>query len=303
MRDYIVNHLNEFEFPEEAKVVLLKAFDDMRNNEKMAALLDKAFSEYENNTIDWDKTAAMVDTTAEEMNLHKDTAMLVYLICMTKHTKKLYEEKNLSHSLFVDTFKDFNYKLKQCYESQKVWGVACYRAWFTSFYIPERFAFGRLQFEIRPFRGKEPYTKYGVTLNPEDPVINIHIPASGPLTHESVDDAFKKAYEFFKDKFEGEYLPIMCHSWLLFPEHFNMLSEKSNIYRFAKRFDPLFTDYFDNYDVPFFALYKECYNGDINSYSPDNSLKRGYIELVKQNKPCGTTCGIVLYRPDSDKYQ
>lgn len=299
MRDYFIGFMDEFGYPDEAKAVLLKTYDAMRGNKAMANVLDTAFFEYTENTIDWDKTAETVSNVAKEMDLNDDTVIMVYLLCMTKHTRILYQEKNLPYSLFKDTFKDFNYKLRECHDRTGAWGVCCYRAWFTWFFTLERFALGRLQYEIKPFRGREPYTKHGVTLIPEEtPCLNFHIPSSGPLTPESVEDSFARAYEFYKDMHISGYIPIMTQSWLLFPEHLNMLSEKSNIVQFIKRFDLLFTDNFDGYGVPFTTIYNRTFNGDIDSYSPDNSLKRGYIELVKQNKPCGTTCGVTLYKPE-----
>ena len=297
MKEYLEAFITEFEYPQEAITVLLNSYDSLCSNKEIYTFINNSFIEYENNTIDWDKALEKLTSLTENTNVHKYTAHLIFFICMTKHTKVLYEKKGLPYSIFKDSFNDLKYKLIESEKRYGVWGTSCYTAWYTWFFTLERFALGRLQFEIKPFRGEKPYTAHGVTLNPEDPCLNIHIPSCGPLTPELVEDSFNRAHEFFRDKFPTEYTPIMCHSWLLFPEHLNMLSEKSNIVQLIKRFDHLFAGNYENYDIPFTILYNSPFNGDINSYSPDNSLKRGYIELVKQNKPCGYGCGVTLYKP------
>ena len=298
MKEYLEKFLNEFEYPNEAKIVLLKAYDLMNDNKDISDFITDSFSEYQNNTLDWDKALEKLTNLIENTSVHMYTAHLIFFICMTKHARVLYDKRGLPYSIFKDTFNDLKYKLIETHNRYGIWGTSCYTAWYTWFFTLERFALGRLQYEIKPFRGEEPYTKHSITLIPEEtPCLNIHIPSSGPLTPESVEDSFKRAHEFFRDKFPTEYTPIVCHSWLLFPEHLNMLSEKSNIVQFIKRFDHLFEGTYDNYGIPFMVLYNRTYNGDINSYSPDNSFKRGYIELVKQNKPCGYGCGVTLYKP------
>ena len=297
MRDYLISFLDEFEYPNDSKPFIINAYDSMMKNKDISQLISTSYEEYVNNTLDWDKAIEKVTELTENTDVHNFTAHLVFFLCMTKHARVLYEQHGFDYSLFKDTFTDFNYKLIECHNRNDVWGTCCYTAWYTGFFTLERFALGRLQYEITAFRGEEPYTAHGVTLNPQDPCLIIHIPSSGPLTPESVEESFALAHNFYKGTFPSEYTPIMCSSWLMFPEHRNMLDENSNIIKFMNRFDMLYTEYYDNYDTPFTILYDRPYNGDVNSYSPDNSFKKGYIELVKQNKPCGYSCGITLYKP------
>ena len=298
MRVYLEKFLNEFEYPDEAQTVILSGYDYLKSQKDLADFFDSSFKAYENGYFNWDEELKILEELTKERDVHTYTLNLIFFICMTKHARVLYEEKELPYSLFKDTFMDLRYKLVETKNRYGVWGTSCYLAWYIWFYTLERFALGRLQFEIKPFRGTRPYTAHGVTINPEEDCLNIHIPSSGPLTPSSVEDSFKRAYEFYKGRFKGDYIPIMCMSWLLFTEHYNMLDKNSNIIQFMKRFDMLFTEHFSSYGIPFMVLYNRTFNGDINSYEPDNSLKRGYIELVKQERPCGTTCGVTLYKPE-----
>jgi hypothetical protein len=68
-------------------------------------------------------------------------------------------------------------------------------------------------------------------------VINIHIPRTGtPMDVQSCDESFARAKAFFAEE-TGEVCAFVCSSWLLYPEHEQMLSHESNVYKFMKRFD------------------------------------------------------------------
>jgi len=72
-------------------------------------------------------------------------------------------------------------------------------------------------------------------LAPGDPVINIHIPESGPLKPQACRDSLFRARDFF-----AEYLPdyhwkaFFCDSWLLDPQLGSILEPDSNILAFQK---------------------------------------------------------------------
>ncbi len=84
---------------------------------------------------------------------------------------------------------------------------------------------------------KEPVTllksEWEVVLHNGDPVINIHIPESGPLKPQACRDSLFRARDFF-----AEYLPdypwkaFFCDSWLLDPQLSSILKENSNILAF-----------------------------------------------------------------------
>lgn len=73
-----------------------------------------------------------------------------------------------------------------------------------------------------------------------DPVISLHIPASGRLTPEAVDDSLRNIREFLKTYFpDYEYKAFACISWLINPALVAMVGENSNIAKFCRRFTPL----------------------------------------------------------------
>jgi hypothetical protein len=111
------------------------------------------------------------------------------------------------------------------------------------------FCLGRFQYEIKEFRLKE-YSKDGNVVKEGDKVLSIHIPSSGvSLTKEERYKSYAMAKEFFKDQFGGKPIPVVCWSWLMNPEHDNILPSGSNIVDFMHDFDIIDTEEYPDYNV------------------------------------------------------
>jgi hypothetical protein len=66
--------------------------------------------------------------------------------------------------------------------------------------------------------------------------ISTHIPEDGPLTPESVDDAFRRSVAFFAEHFpDYPTTSLHCSSWLLDPQLAEVLAPDSNMVRFQRR--------------------------------------------------------------------
>ncbi|MGO4298800.1 hypothetical protein [Leifsonia sp. RAF41] len=87
--------------------------------------------------------------------------------------------------------------------------------WLLAVFTGRVVTLGRLQFEVAPSRVGR----------------NMHIPETGPLTPESVDDALARAAEWFHDG-----APLVCESWV-FDDRLRDLPATSNLRRFIERFD------------------------------------------------------------------
>lgn len=76
---------------------------------------------------------------------------------------------------------------------------------------------------------------WNFVLNPFDHVVNLHIPAIGPLKSEQCDESVKRMLEFF-EKYSPEFKPkaFVCDSWLLDPELHHLLPQNSNLLAFQK---------------------------------------------------------------------
>lgn len=87
-----------------------------------------------------------------------------------------------------------------------------------------------------------------------DNVVGIHIPRSGKLNPELVDETIAEAKEFLKKYYpEYDYKCFHCASWLCNPQIVSLLGEEKNISKFCKRFNP-FTVKSDGLSVFYFVF-------------------------------------------------
>lgn len=94
--------------------------------------------------------------------------------------------------------------------------------WLTTAWSGAFFWLGRLQANLMP---------YG-----DGHVLSIHIPQTGPLVPEQVDDSFTRAQEFFATHFaDAPADALHCDSWLLDPRLAQVLDPESNMVGFQRR--------------------------------------------------------------------
>lgn len=106
--------------------------------------------------------------------------------------------------------------------------------WLSHHLGMKLFKLGRLQFCM----GRAETDIPSANLLKGDRVMEIHIPACGPLKYEECMDSIEKAKAFFAEYFpEFEYKCFTCHSWLLDRSLEELLGSKSNIIRFQSMFD------------------------------------------------------------------
>ena len=165
--------------------------------------------------------------------------------------------------------------------------------WFWGFFRLERFALGRLQFEIVRFGGD--YETDGVSLTPDSLVINVHIPRTGTrLDRESVLESYRLAAEFYR-AILGDKIVFVCSSWLLFPKNRELLSPTSNLLAFMNDFDIYTSGEYLNYGEVW-RLFDKAYDGDVTHLPADTSLRRAYIDLISRGEKTGWGKGVFVYR-------
>ena len=79
--------------------------------------------------------------------------------------------------------------------------------------------------------------QWSCILAPGDPVLAIHIPASGPMDHAACGHSFSQAIDFFGLYFKNRpFRAFTCDSWLLDSQLGDLLPADSNIVRFQREF-------------------------------------------------------------------
>jgi hypothetical protein len=200
-----------------------------------------------------------------------------------------YRSAGLSDALFRNALADLSYKLEEC---RLVHGIngSFVAKWFAGFFKLERFAFGRLQFEL--YHLKKPCTCRGIPLPVGAKVIAVHIPRTGTrLDHALVKQAYEMARDFYKNEFDGGPVVFTCSSWLLYPWNLEILSPTSNLRAFIKDYEIVRSGDYEDYSS-LWRLFDCNYTGNVDDLPQDSSLRRAYAARVGRGEPVGYGVGV-----------
>ena len=291
MKKYLNDFMVEFEYLDEDREFLIDAYGKIEANEEARAEWDRILKVY-NDDINCDYYKGILvpaQNAGKLVGVHPYTSGLLIFMCMTKRLKELYIERNISLDFYKKSVLDLKYKLDECKVVRGVIG-SFVAWWFPGFFNLTRFGIGRLQFEISGF-GHD-YEKNGHKLSKDSQVIGIHIPRDGtPFDEESCIEAYKAAKEFFT-QIEGEEKPFVCHSWLLYPKHEEILNHNSNTYKFFSRFDVFESG--ENEGDDLWRLF------DTEDRNPDRlptntSFRKRYVDHLKNGGLVGWGYGVFFF--------
>ena len=292
MRAYLLEICKELEFPQEAADEMCAAWQKIDGCVEAAENFNHYIAEYEKDChLDWKELLAQTDRAAEAAGVHKYTAELLIFLCLTKQLKVYYEAAEIDEKIWHDSCMDLHWKLMECKKVYGIWG-SFVAFWYPGFFILDRFALGRLQFELIDFPAG--YEEAG-RKRPEGmtKAINVHIPSCGKLTREDCEASYNKAAEFFGDAFAGEQVAFRCGSWLLFEQHPTFLGEKSGIVQFMRRYD-VFKKGESNSDL--WRIFNKEYDGTPDMLPENTQLQRVYKNWLKAGNSAGYGEGIFLYQ-------
>lgn len=292
MRDYLKQFMLDFEYPTEAAECLLAAYDSIQ--EKAKDEFDSLIATYEaDSNCDYEALRKKVDALSIPCGVHTYTAQLLMFMCFSRKAKELYLAKGVSEQIWHDSMLDLKWKLFECKEVYDIWG-SFVAYWFPRFFIPDRFALGRLQFEIISYDW-DPYEGKGVSLQKGDKVINVHIPRTGTgIRREVLDDSYARAAEFFKDEFDGKPVVFVCSTWLIYPGNKEFIPEKSNLRAFMENYDIVKVRDDQKHDW-LWRLF-DTMEQNPNRLPADSSLRRSYIERLQSGGLIGTAAGVYVYQ-------
>ena len=226
----------EIGFPEEACVFLAEAYEKLLRDPAAKAILEESAAEYtEGKDFSFYKRTERLAELSPVTGVHPYVSDMLYYLHLAPILREKYREKGLSEEMFLGAMRDLRCKLYECREVFGIWG-SFVAVWFSRFYHFSLFTLGHLEFCLTdaPFD----YEKDGLRIEKGQPCIDVHIPSSGKLVREELEDAYRQAAAFFAPRLNGP--PVFCcHSWLLFPWHLEVLPENSGIRRFAEDYDAL----------------------------------------------------------------
>lgn len=275
--------LDKIDFTEEMKAEYAK-YKEMLGD-KLEPLVDL----YMNNGVE---IAEIIEELKKMQTpqLHEYTLNVMFLLECTGILYDRYKAEGISEEIFYDTMKDIKYKVVESYDVYGIFGNFVI-GWMDGFFKMTRFAFGRMQFDMctHPCEAVE---VAGYTVNEGDFIIKGHVPSSGSLLHEECMKSYKAAYDFARDRFEGDVLPVEFWSWMLFPHYKDFFGESSNTGRFI-------ADYkvFGYYETDQFHDAWRFFGKDAGSDNlpTKTSLQRKFVEYMGPGKTYGYGKGIFMF--------
>ncbi|MBR3836413.1 MAG: DUF5596 domain-containing protein [Clostridia bacterium] len=296
MKNY--NHalmvMEKQDYPAEAREVIIRTQDKILADEKANRIYEAMYRAYWLKKKNFDHFEDKVKALAEMIGESEYTVKLVLLLNCTKPLLALYKKEGISEDIYWNTIIDLKVKMIECMENYGVYGTFV-AGWFKQFYTLERFGIGRFQYELADFC-EDYYDEHGIELHDSQFVLGLHIPSHlGTLDYDVRIDSYKKAFEFFKDRFNGGPMVVCCGSWLLYPDNLNILPEKSKARDFLLDFEPLdITRTYDFGDA--WRIFGQQNAHKKPAELPRNtSMQRAFAEWFEQGKKCGHAYCILIF--------
>ena len=149
---------------------------------------------------------------------------------------------------------------------------------------------GRLQFELRQWQTGEPRPPAATG----EWLLDVHIPATGPLEPAEVTASFAQAEQFFAHHFpahQADY--FVCGSWLLDPYLADHLAPTSNLVGFQRLFTPYGDPRDDKLDAMYF-VFGQRHISNLGGLARTTSLQRLVLERIESG---GSWQFVRGYRP------
>lgn len=287
IREYAKSLMEKLEFPPKAQAELLVSLDVLLSTSDFLGVVNG----YENEGFEFSEALEETKNIAERNNVHCYTANMLLIICMSKALKEKYKKQGIDDTIFYDTMCDFRYKLEECYLLYGIYGTFVPQ-WYGRFFEMRIFSLGRLQFEIK--KTWFDCMVDGINISKGTNALSVHIPRTNTsLKHSFVLDSYNKATRFFDAMFDDKII-FVCDSWLLYPWNREVLKDESNLANFYDDFTIVdFGEYKDYNEV--WRLFDCVYNGDVDALPNDTSLRRAYIDRIKNALPIGHGTGVIVY--------
>lgn len=292
MTNYVLKIMRELDLEKEACESLYADFLKIQKNAFAKAEFEDCIRQYSQNfKCDHDALLKKADAAAAHADIHPYSASLLLYLCLSDHLRELYVQRGIDLMIWHDSMLDLKWKAIECKLVKGIWG-SFVAYWFEGFFTLERFALGRLQFEVVP--SKFNYEKNGKRIKMGDPVINVHIPRTmTPLDRESCNAAYRRAISLLGERIGNTPMAFTCKSWFFYPTFISLYSPKSNLYRFVKDFDIVEIIHDKKGEYPnAWRLFDMDYTGDLDDFPEHSSLQRAVKQYMKDTRQTGTARGV-----------
>lgn len=231
-----------------------------------------------------------LEQLSDREDLHLFTTHLLFLLFCVDETESRYRQAGIPHEIYLDSVKDIRCKAEETFDIYGIWGLHC-GPWVSGLITLHIFCLGRLQFE--PMKS-DFFCRIGqYTLDKGDPVLNVHVPSFGRLNYPAVQDAYRRAAEFFRSDFPGGCIWLRCETWLFYPQLTAMFPE-GNMKRFAADYtlvhaciDPMQDDRYRVFGLPPTV--------PVSQYPQNNLLQKRLKQWLEEGNRMGVGFGFMAY--------
>ena len=294
--DVILSFCREYDYPDAVRDALLQAYQAVTADETAADLLKRngqmlwqdQFSEIGDDLV-------LLDQIAEIVNIHPYTIHLLFYVLCAPKTKQLYIQRNLPLDIYRSSMLAVKWKMQKTHKLYGVWGSG-WAAWFRPFFQLRRFGIGRLEFELSPSLAD--YKNGDYEVHKGDTVINVHIPAAGPLDHSAVLRSYQMAAQFFREVFPSGVIPFQCATWLLYPPILEMVP-KGNLWAFSQDYEVIAVEDVSPEDDRW-RVFHVPETVPVEDYPEQTSLQRKLKAWLLEGNSMGSGLGMFFYTSDVD---
>ncbi len=275
---------NRIGFPKEASDYVYSVFNGITHNKNAYEELIRAKTSFlSQNSKEYN---GCIERIHSETGIHIYTINLVLILVCAKAVKARYDENGISEEVFFDSMSDITCKLIECKKMYNIWGVFVLD-WYRGIFSLRTIKLGRLEYAYLPF----PYDTYKGYVKKGENVFSCHIPSTGPLTPESVIDSLKRAYKFFgcTDK-----LIVYCHSWLIYPAHYELFPNGSNLRAFYDLFN-IIDEEQENDNRNLWRIFYKPNDTPFDDLPENTTLQRNFKKYLKEGNYIGVGIGMLVF--------
>ncbi len=280
-RKFLFLFMEKTQFPDAAKETLMTAGDQV--SDKIMPIL----TFYENG-YNHEATIPLIKELAETSKVHEYTLWMILLILAAEKARPLYK----SDEIYWDTFCDLRYKVQECYDVYGIWGTFVAH-WYPIFFNGTIVKLGRMEYQTRICNFKEPKTAMGITVNPGDTILALHIPTSfEPFDKAARLNSYRKAWEYFCP--DGRPLVCVCGSWLLYDQYEEVFAPGSNISDFRKEFYMLYSKPSDTFGN-IWRVFGSKHDLPTKELPENTSLQRAFKRYMLAAGTHGNGTGVIVF--------
>lgn len=216
--------------------------------------------------------------------------LLVVARCAEQRAQALSGRKQ---ELFLQSLPDIAAKTRECLAYKKAFGIFVLN-WYDGLIKNWRPQLGRLQYEVGFYSGPD-VTWGDFVLREGDKKLQCHIPSGmGALTLENCMDSIHRAWEEFPEYRKMGYLPVLCHSWLFYPQYEQVFGENSGV--------GMFRSLWHYYSVGEQESFNDCWRvfsmdmpENLDLLPRNTRMQRAFADYIVSGGTFGDACGILLY--------